>query len=398
MAKKSPFEEPPQEKFTSRLSPQEPPVFSEQEESEEKQEGRKEREGEKQEEEQTDPWEDQEKIQAKIKENEEIEKESPETLEELQTEIDALSADYERYQKEIESAKTDAEREAALKNFERTDLLFWSANYRKFSKERPENYKKSAQELSAVEDLKYEFFDTYHTKRKKDREDYEKQERKEREKGSQEAWAPKETEEQKEDYFILEEQEENERFKGVGKVEEPRKKDEKNAQKEDRRKEIARRIDLAYQTFNDARGDAAHLKALKEGVERSLVKYREAVQRGELALPEEELRLVQLQHAIEKEIAAEVHEIKPRKEEEREPSLSSPEQVQEALNVAINNIEAYYKESGENREKIENALNAAEWLLGQIQNAISEKRWRAPEQNKRVRNVIHALREKLKSL
>lgn len=354
----------------------------------------------------TYPWDDEEKIQAKIKENEEIQQESPETLEELQTEIDALSVDYERYQKEIKSAKTDVEREAALKDFERTDLLLGSAHYRKFYKEgpgeesfsSPEGYKKSAQKLSAIEDLKHEFFDTYHTERKKDREEYEKRERKERERGSQEAWAPKETEEQKEDYFILEEQEENERFKGVGKVEEPRKKDEKNAQKEDRRKEIARRIDLAYQTFNDARGDAAHLKALKEGVERSLVKYREAVQRGELALPEEELRLVQLQHAIEKEIAAEVHEIKPRKEEERELSLSSPEQVQEALNVAINNIEAYYKESGENREKIENALNAAEWLLGQIQNAISEKRWRAPEQNKRVRNVIHALREKLKSL
>lgn len=156
----------------------------------------------------TYPWDDEEKIQAKIKENEKIEQESSETLEELQTEIDSLSADYERYQKEIKSAKTDAERESASRDFEGTNLLFGSANYRKFYKEGPDvAYKKSAQKLSAIEDLKLEFFDAYMTYKKKQREEWNKQEREELKKGSQEAWAPKEEmqeEEGQERFEILE--------------------------------------------------------------------------------------------------------------------------------------------------------------------------------------------------
>jgi hypothetical protein len=360
------------------------------------------------------PWEDEEKIQAKIKENEEIEQESPETMEELQTEMDALSADWERYKKDKESAKTDAEREAASKELTKTELLHSAAVYRELYKkgESKENsivgeeaFKKNAQQLSAIEDIKLEFFDAYFANKKKELEEYDKRERAEREQGSQEVWAPEEIEEPEspDEFIILGEAEERERLKGVGqgtKKAEIERKEEKEL-----RQKIARRIDAVYQVFEEARGDQKRLEVLGYSVEQSLEKYRQAVRRGEHALPEEELRLIQLQRKIEKaleELAQDeprhAQEDRERGKEKKEEVKEAPPQVQEALNVAIDNIEMYYESAGDDRRKIENALNAIESVLGDIRNAKQDGRWDALNQSDRLWKLHKEIREKLKNV
>ena len=175
------------------------------------------------------------------------------------------------------------------------------------------------------------------------------------------------------------------------------------------RQEIVRRIDVAYQAFDDARGDASRLEKLKEGVDQSLEKYREAVKRGELALPEEELRLMRLQRNIEKELMS--RQARPARPASTRVERGEPEKFQlateqlkrinEALNIAINNIEMYYKDAGDDKEKIENALNAAESVLNDIDRAVKSERWpgwSAPEQKRRLWNMHKEIREKLKKL
>lgn len=322
-------------KFISRISPQEPPVLFEQRKGEEEQ---------KEEKKPKYPWEDEEKIQAKIKENEEIEQKSPKTLEELQKENDVLSASYQLakkdYREEIKSAKTDAERDAALKDLERTKLLLGSVFYRKFYKERhgeessgsSQFYKKSGQRLSAIEDLKFEFFDTYYTYRKKEVEELNREERLEREKGSQEAWAPEKIEEREnqEGFEILEVPEEE--FAPSSRAATPPHLEEKDERKEKWPSTVARVVDKVFNKFEEAKYGEDRLRLnrlrnLKTDVEGMINTYQSAAQQGWPPLPDEESRLLQLKRDIENELEStaekaptpppsgkEVYEVEPRKE------------------------------------------------------------------------------------
>lgn len=172
-------------------------------------------------------------------------------------------------------------------------------------------------------------------------------------------------------------------------------------EKEEKRREIARSaLDAAYQAFDAARGDKKRLQALRHLMEQSLTKYREAVKnKKQPAMPQEELRLMQLQRKIEKALEqwGRTDEERPQSSGEEVPVLPL-EEIHEELDIAIDKIEAYYKENGDDRKKIENALNASEYIFRGIQKAGSEGRWKAPEQSKRVQELIRQLRKKLQSL
>ena len=112
-------------------------------------------------------------------------------------------------------------------------------------------------------------------------------------------------------------------------------------------------------------------------------------------MPEEELRLMRLQREIEN-VLAQTPQTQEKKE--KEAVKEAPPDVQEVLNVALNNIEVYYRSAGNDRKKIENALNAAESVLGDIRSAKQDGRWDAPNQSDRLWILHKEIREKLKNL
>lgn len=397
------------EKFKSRLSPQEEPpeVPRDEKQSEEvlqqKDKPREEREGKAEREEERKPWENEEKIQNQIQKNEReifgFPEEEQRSAGELKMLIRVAEQDFEETTNQWRQLQPKSPYEANIENERRMLISLDRESLKRQLEIKQENDPEKILKLKrqlAILDLKWEE-QQHRLQAAKEKELKEARRILPLESTEKEEWQYPLEKEKKENMteFPLESGQTEQWRYPKQKKGEIKSKDAPEKKELRRQQEIARRIDIAYQKFDEARDDAVRLEALRSGVEQSLAKYREAVRHGESALPDEELRFMRLQENIEKELA---RQEKESKESGKEIVPMASEKVQNALAIAIEKIESYNKTVGDEKKKIESLLNATEWLLGEIQSAIREQRWQAPEQAKRVREITRMLREKLKNI
>lgn len=166
-------------------------------------------------------------------------------------------------------------------------------------------------EIEALEgarsDLEKEKIETEGERAKlvKEAEERDKKEKTERERGSQEAWAPRETqaEESREKFEILEIPESE--LAPPSRAAVPSAVEGKDERKEKWQSNVVRAIDKAYNKFEEAKFDKNQLSRLRDlqtDAERMIKAYQIAMQHGWPPLPDEESRLLKLKRDIENKL------------------------------------------------------------------------------------------------